>query len=100
MIADEQIVPAFISEIVERVKAHMIFSGKQFCTDEDVVVSIKSYKSQIAIAQLKQQEKSDAELLESSMIKLVSNALNENISKDDSALKTIHNMVDYIQDNI
>lgn len=100
MIADEEIVPAFISEIVERVKAHMIFSGKQFCTDEDVVVSIKSYKSQIAIAQLKAQEKTDAELLESSMIKLVSNALNTNITNEGNALKAINDTVVDISNNI
>ena len=100
MIADEKIVPAFISEIVERVKAHMIFSGKQFCTDDDVLISIKSYKSQIEIAQLKEATKSNNEVLGEALANVVNEGIENNFAGQGTALDKISVSLDNIHDNI
>lgn len=50
VIADNKIVPAFIAEILERVKSHLIYSGKTTVNCDDIINSVKSYKKQMEIA--------------------------------------------------
>lgn len=64
---EEKIVPAFIAEILERVKSHLIYSDTQTVSCEDIINSIKSYKRQMEIATVKTKGASPAETL----IKLV-----------------------------
>jgi len=58
-----KIVPAFLAEILERVKANMIYSQNLKVTPEEIEISIDSYKSQMEIAKVKTDEKSPAEIL-------------------------------------
>lgn len=45
-----KIVPSFIVEILERVKAHLIYSGNTTVNCQDVISCIRSYKKQMDIA--------------------------------------------------
>lgn len=56
-----EIVPAFIAEILDRVKSHLIYTGKEKVTCEDIINSIKSYKTQMDIASIKKGGLSKAE---------------------------------------
>jgi len=58
-----QIVPAFLAEILERVKANMIYSQSTVVTPEQIEASIDSYKAQMDIAKVKSDEQSPAEIL-------------------------------------
>lgn len=59
----EEIVPAFIAEILDRVKSHLIYSDKQTVSCDDIINSVKSYKKQMEIATMKGKTSSPAEQL-------------------------------------
>lgn len=71
MIEKEQIVPAFVMEILDRVKSHLVYRDKQTITCDDIISSITSFKEQMAIAGLKDVSKSDAELFYDGFKKLL-----------------------------
>lgn len=52
-IVEYKIVPAFIAEIVDMIKAHLIFSGNKIVDERDIVAAIDSYQRQIDIAKAK-----------------------------------------------
>lgn len=56
-----QIVPAFLAEILDRVKSHLIYSGKEKVNCDDIINSIKSYKKQMELATVRTGEKTDEE---------------------------------------
>jgi hypothetical protein len=62
-IEKNNIVPAFVVEILDRVKSHRIYSGKQQIDCDDIITSIHSYKKQMEIATVKDTKPSDAETL-------------------------------------
>lgn len=95
-----KIVPAFISEIVESVKAHMTFSGKEYCDDDDILVAIESYKSQIEIAQLKSDLKTNAEQLSDALRNIVNDGIDDNFMKKDSALDQVYVQTDNILERV
>lgn len=70
-IVEYKIVPAFIAEIVERVKAHRIFSGNAFVNTQDVTDAIDSYQHQMDIAKLKEDSPSDADVLAGALRKII-----------------------------
>lgn len=58
-----EIVPAFIAEILDRVKSHLIYADQQTVSSEDIINSIKSYKMQMDIATLRKNSVTPAEQL-------------------------------------
>lgn len=100
LIADETIVPAFIAEIVERTKANMTFLGQEYCTDEDVVLSIKSYKNQIDVAQRRDVEPSDAEKLHGSITKLVKQSIEDLCNDPQTTMGCLVTSVDSIDERV
>jgi transitional endoplasmic reticulum ATPase len=70
-IENNRIVPAFIAEILDRVKSHLIYSGKETVTCQDIVNSIKSYKKQMEIATVRVGQKTDDEIFVESFKKIV-----------------------------
>lgn len=58
-----KIVPAFIVEILERVKSHLIYSDRKTVSTSDILNSIKSYQRQMEIATVKTNAKTDGEQL-------------------------------------
>lgn len=73
MIENNEIVPAFVMEILDRVKSHLIYREKKTVSCQDIISSIKSFKDQMDMAGLKDLTKSDAELFYDQFKKLVSN---------------------------
>lgn len=71
-IENNQIVPAFIAEILDRVKSHLIYSGKERVNCQDIINSIKSYKKQMEIATVKVGQKTEDEVFVESFRKMVS----------------------------
>lgn len=63
MMEEGKIVPAFIAEILERVKSHLIYSDRKTISTLDIVNSIKSYQRQMEIATVKMTGKPPAEQL-------------------------------------
>lgn len=61
LIEQEKIVPAFIAEILERVKAHRVYTNKQLVTCGEIIASIKSYRTQMEIAKVRTGGKPKAE---------------------------------------
>jgi len=61
-IEKHKIVPAFIAEILDRVKSHLIYSGRTTVNCLDIINSIKSYKKQMEIATVKVGQESIDEL--------------------------------------
>lgn len=70
-IENNQIVPAFIAEILDRVKSHLIYSGRNTVNCADIINSIKSYKKQMEIATVKVGQKTDDEVFVESFKKIV-----------------------------
>ena len=70
-IENNKIVPSFIAEILDRVKSHLIYSGKNTVNCQDIINSIKSYKKQMEIATVKTGLKTDDEIFVESFKKVV-----------------------------
>lgn len=70
-IENNKIVPAFIAEILDRVKSHLIYSGKTKVSCQDIINSIRSYKKQMEIATVKVGEKTDDEVFVDAFKKMV-----------------------------
>lgn len=58
MIEELEIVPAFIMEILGRVKAHLLYEERSTVTCQDIINSINSYKEQMDLSKLKVLDKS------------------------------------------
>jgi len=56
-----KIVPAFIAEILDRVKSHLVYSEERTVSNADIMDSIKDYKRQIDIAALRTSKVSKSE---------------------------------------
>ena len=63
MIAEYQIVPAFMAEIIEKVKANMVLANQTEVKAEDIKFSIESYLHQMELSRTKNLSKSPAEEL-------------------------------------
>lgn len=66
-----KIVPSFIAEILDRVKAHLIYSGRTTVNCDDIINSIRSYKKQMEIATVRIGEKTNDELFVETFKKIV-----------------------------
>lgn len=100
-IEELQIVPAFIAEIADRVKAHLIFSGKKEVTDKDVLNAIAAYQRQMDAAKPKDHTitpemafyKAYQDMIESKA------ASGETLEAVRNTVETTLEKVDYIYDN-
>jgi len=70
-IENNKIVPAFIAEILDRVKSHLIYSGKEKVNCADIVNSISSYKKQMEIATVRTGQKTEDQIFVESFKKVV-----------------------------
>lgn len=57
------IVPAFLAEILDRVKSHMIYSDKTTVSNQDIISSLKTYQRQIEIGTVKRKTETDEQAL-------------------------------------
>lgn len=73
-IENNKIVPAFIAEILDRVKSHLIYSGREKVTNADIVSSIRSYRKQMEIATVRVGEKTDDEVFVESFKRIVNSS--------------------------
>lgn len=53
LIEDSKIAPAFMAEIIEKVKSMLIYEDTNHVTNDDIRYSVESYREQVALAQTK-----------------------------------------------
>lgn len=87
MIEKLEIVPAFIMEILDRVKSHLLYEERNLVNCQDIINSINSYKEQMDIARLKKVGRSKEEQLSDALLNVLDI---EDIKKD----------LEYISNNI
>lgn len=87
----QKIVPAFMAEITEKVKAHMVFEDDTVITATHIRTSLKSYLTQVGLARTEAQNETPAErfikafkevMIETDMVKSMANqvdAIHQNI---------------------
>lgn len=63
MIEDSKIVPAFLAEIIDRVKTHSILREDSTVTEKDILNAIKQFKRQMDIATVRVNTETEEELL-------------------------------------
>jgi len=61
MVSDMNIVPAFLAEILDRVKANMVYTSEDTASCKDILASIGSYKAQMELAKTSAHKSSDEE---------------------------------------
>lgn len=62
-VEDAKIVPAFLSEIIDRVKTHSILRKGALVTEKDLMNAIKQFKRQMEIATVKVNNETDDEII-------------------------------------
>lgn len=72
-IAVNNIVPAFMAEIAEKVKASMIIDDTRTVTTLAIRASVESYLSQVKLAQTKDMSKSPADILYDAIFDMINN---------------------------
>jgi transitional endoplasmic reticulum ATPase len=83
-VAEMEIVPAFLAEILDRVKANMVYTSTTTTSCEDIVASIDSYTAQMSLAKTKSQEETDEQAFVGLFKKLcVDEAFTETLEKLD-----------------
>lgn len=70
-----EIVPAFISEITDKVKTHQIFSGRTTVTNQDIMNSISAFARQMGVAKPKEKQLSKGDKLAESLKDVVVEAM-------------------------
>lgn len=63
-VEEYKIVPAFLSEIIDRVKTHSILRNTNKVTEKDILNAIEQFKRQMDIAKVKLVTQSDSEIIE------------------------------------
>ena len=58
-VADKGIVPAFLAEILDRVKANMVYTQSTTTTCGEIIASIDSYEAQMKLAKTKRQDETE-----------------------------------------
>lgn len=61
-VEEYEIVPAFLSEIIDRVKTHTVLRSDKTITEKDILNAIEMYKRQMDIAKVKSNVESDEEI--------------------------------------
>lgn len=70
-IVELKIVPAFISEIIDRVKSHLIFRDEKVVTCKDIINSINTFQKQMNLSEMKQEIKTPADRLAEALVEVV-----------------------------
>lgn len=71
LVEEQQIVPAFLAEITEKIKINMQFSDGDTVTAEDVRASLTSYLRQVKLAQKKESTTTPGEALAASLREVI-----------------------------
>lgn len=82
-----KIVPAFIAEILDRVKSYLVYTNEKTVSNADIMDSIQDYKRQMEIAAMRTASVSKAEVFVNSL-KEILNEKGENEESLDKRLKT------------
>ena len=91
-IVDLEIVPAFIAEIIDKVKTHILFSGKEKVTEQDILNAIMAYQRQMEIAKLREEQPSVGDRLANNLKELLTAPSKE----ETEILNDIQEKVEYI----
>ena len=91
MIAQYQIVPAFMAEIIEKVKANMILANQTEVKAEDIKFSIESYIHQMELSRTKNLSKSPAEEL----VEAISKCFGTESAKGKALLEKLDTIYEY-----
>ena len=97
-----KIVPAFISEITDRVKTHLIFSERTTVTNQDILSAIKNFQRQMDIAKAKSPEPSLYEktgMILSEIIQKSTASIDNSAISDNEVIQEIAEKVDVIYQN-
>ena len=97
-----KIVPAFISEITDRVKTHLIFSERTTVTNQDILSAIKNFQRQMDIAKAKSPEPSLYEktgMILSEIIQKSTASIDNSAISDNETIQEIAEKVDVIYQN-
>jgi len=71
LIAESNIAPAFMAEIIENVKSTMVIRGDNTLSADDFDACIKSYLKQVALSRTKDMTPSKAEVLATALVEVV-----------------------------
>lgn len=82
-IEEAKIVPAFMAEITEKVKANLVFGDTNTVTADDILFSLESYLNQVALAQKKDMSATPEQQLATSLRDVILNGS----GKDELTLK-------------
>ena len=77
LIAESDIAPAFMAEIVEAVKARLVFDERQDVTKQDIEYAVKSYLHQVELAKKKPSDDSIEQKLGDAMREVITSATNK-----------------------
>ena len=91
MIAQYQIVPAFMAEIIEKVKANMILANQTEVKAKDIKFSIESYIHQMELSRTKNLSKSPAEEL----VEAISKCFGTESAKGKALLEKLDTIYEY-----
>lgn len=96
-VVELEIVPAFIAEIIDKVKTHILFSGKLAVDQQDILNAIMAYQRQMNIAKRKDDGKSKNELFAETFTDIIAQSVTENVMGD-KKMEEIREKVDFIYD--
>lgn len=97
-IVELRIVPAFISEITDRVKTHLVFSGRTVVTEKDILSAIATFERQMEVAKPKVAQPTMGERLATVLQEVV--GTNPDIQTEQSdKLDDIKGKVEYMYNN-
>lgn len=91
-IAENNIVPAFMAEIVEKVKASMVIDDSHDVTTLAIRASVESYLSQVRLAQTKDMTQTEADKLYNAVTQIISSAM-------ESVTENVRNVAQVVKDN-
>jgi transitional endoplasmic reticulum ATPase len=77
LIAKSDIAPAFMAEIVEAVKARLVFDERQDVTKQDIEYAVKSYLHQVELAKKKPSDETVEQKLGDAMREVITSATNK-----------------------
>lgn len=79
LIAELKIVPAFISEICDKVKSHKIFNEQEFVTEQDIIHAIRGYERQMRASALRAEVETPAEALAKNLSTVIISDLRDEV---------------------
>jgi transitional endoplasmic reticulum ATPase len=99
-VEEYQIVPAFLSEIIDRVKTHAILRNTDQVTEKDILNAIEQFKRQMDIAKVKLNQKTDAEILHDTATKLQKRNITEAVNEQIETHPVFNNLKTFLEQNL